>query len=63
MFRVIHPNRWFFWTIAILVGTGLVILIYIYQTIAELDRGVEVRVQPAGESISDPSYFGWKLYR
>lgn len=26
MFRVIHPNRWFFWTIAVLLGVGLFVI-------------------------------------
>ena len=26
MFRVIHPNRWFFWTVALLLGVGLFVI-------------------------------------
>lgn len=37
MFRVIHPNRWFFWTIALLIGTALALLAFVYKTTQEFE--------------------------
>ncbi len=36
MFRIIHPNRWFFWTIAIAIGLALFLLWAIMKTEIEL---------------------------
>lgn len=63
MFRVIHPNRWFFWTVSLLFIIGLGLLAYIEQSIQELSERSTALTQPASESVSDPSYFGWKVYR
>lgn len=38
MFRVIHPNRWFFWTIAILLAIGLGLLVNVYKASEEFEN-------------------------
>lgn len=55
MFRVMHPNRWFFWTLAILIALGLVIEAFIFQTIKELE-------EQASSPVRAPS-ISWKTYR
>lgn len=55
MFRVIHPNRWFIWTLAFLLGASLILMFFIQSYLLELERGVleqQTRVVP-----------GWKTYR
>ena len=37
MFRVIHHNRWFFWTVGLLIIIGLVLLISLQQAKQEFD--------------------------
>lgn len=41
MFRVIHPNRWFFWTIALLLITGTSMVLYIHGVSQEFERQAE----------------------
>src|SRR3989344_4937191 len=37
MFRVIHHNRWFFWTVGLLIIIGLVLLISLQRAKQEFD--------------------------
>ena len=64
MFRVIHPNRWFFWAIAVIVIGGLIVLYFINQaTVQDIENDTETQASPIGtEQSSDPSYFGWRAY-
>lgn len=70
MFRVIHPNRWFFWTIAFLVATGLVLFYFIQISSQEFDQQARelaqvtvnwktFRSQGLGFSIKYPP--GWQI--
>lgn len=54
MFKVIHPNRWFFWTIAFLVACGLFLLSAIHQTSLELDE--------LTAELAFPASSGWKVF-
>lgn len=55
MFRVIHPNRWFFWTIVILVLAGAGLLFFINQGNLGID-------QQSAELVAE-SVPTWKIYR
>lgn len=63
MFRIIHPNRWFFWTISILIIAGIGLLFYIHLAVRELEEANLELTKPASENLSDPSYLGWKSFR
>lgn len=68
MFRIIHPNRWFFWTIAILLGISLFVLWSIEEANQEfLDAPIASdtniwrtwRSEALGISVSYPA--GWQI--
>ncbi len=40
MFRVIHPNRYFIWTLVFLLAARLVLMFWIQSYLLEVDRGV-----------------------
>ncbi len=53
MFRVLHPNRWFLWAIAILLAAGLGLLAAITETSREIDE----------QSVTPPAFSTWKTFR
>lgn len=55
MFRIIHLNRWFFWTITILLAVGLVLFILILEAISDFEEQASKTVFMEGEN--------WKLFR
>lgn len=55
MFRVLHPNRWFFWAVALLLIAGLFLLVKIYDARLEFE---EFASQFAIDSLSY-----WKTFR
>ena len=70
MFRIIHPNRWFFWTIAIIIAMALGLLLYIQKSADEFTRyGDELssnlatwrvfRSEPLGLSVKYPQH--WQI--
>ncbi|MBI4050232.1 MAG: hypothetical protein HY398_02165 [Candidatus Doudnabacteria bacterium] len=54
MFRVIHPNRWFFYVIAFLAATALVLEIFILKTVSDLER--------TSDELAHSEVF-WKTFR
>lgn len=54
MFKIIHPNRWFFWTIAILLGFSLILYLFIFQSIREFEQ----------QAIDSVNNFGtnWRIF-
>lgn len=46
MFRVIHPNRWFFWTIAVLVFSGISLVLLTQQGKQEFEQEAVQIVNP-----------------
>ena len=62
MFRVIHPNRWFFWTIAALIVAGLLTMFYLQKTILELNQH-SAGIESVGPQWVDPKYPGWHILR
>lgn len=63
MFRVIHPNRWFFWTIAAILIVGLVVIYYLQQTVEELNEHSTAISTGSAMFWSDPQYPGWHSFR
>lgn len=70
MFRVIHPNRWFFWTIAMIIAAGLGLLFYIQRSANEFNRYSEdlsqqlatwrvFRSEPLGIAVRYPAF--WQI--
>ena len=63
MFRIIHPNRWFFWTISGLLIVGLILIFFISEAGSYFDKiSLDFSTAP-GETLSDISYLGWKSFR
>jgi hypothetical protein len=54
MLRVIHPNRWFFWTISIILAIGLFLLFSISKTVNDLDE--------QASAMTAPGSVLWKTY-
>lgn len=54
MFRVIHPNRWFFWATALLAIAGLAIIFFIQQANQEFEEQATLSLAPVTS---------WKTYR
>lgn len=54
MFKIIHPNRWFFWAIAVAVGTALALLLFIFQAQNYFDNQASELLLPLN--------FTWKTY-
>lgn len=52
---IIHPNRWFFWTIAVLLGFGFLLVNQIFQALREFDEGT-------AELMISKNY-AWKTFR
>ena len=56
MFRVVHPNRWFFWTIALVLIVGSTLVFYIYKSGEEWQRQMDgVFEPPAWRTYTSPA--------
>ena len=62
MLRVIHPNRWFFWTIAALIVAGFGTMVLIQKALLEIDEHAAV-ISSSGPRWIDPDYPGWHSIR
>ncbi len=63
MFRIIHPNRWFFWTISLTLIIGLWLLLFIYQAGLDIQKQADSTLWVSSEDSSDHTYSGWKIFR
>jgi hypothetical protein len=54
MFYVIHPNRWFIWTLVLLIAASLALMWFIGQTIGELEQ----HTQDLVAQVQEP----WRTY-
>ena len=68
MFRIIHPNRWFFWAIAVSLGTGLFLIwniqesnneFYAQTSVLETNVWRTWRSEILGISVRYPA--GWQV--
>lgn len=62
MLRVIHPNRWLFWTIAALIIAGFAVMVLVQQALLEIDEHV-AQISNSGPRWIDPDYPGWHSFR
>ncbi|OGF74468.1 hypothetical protein A3J56_00835 [Candidatus Giovannonibacteria bacterium RIFCSPHIGHO2_02_FULL_46_20] len=61
MFRVIHPNRYFFWAIALLIIFGIAVIGAISRF--KIDEEIAGQEIIASSSVSHNLTRGWKTYR
>src|SRR3989344_3046875 len=55
MFRVIHPNRWFIWTLILLLIANFILLFFIEKALLEFEQdALETSISYTGN---------WKTYR
>lgn len=62
-FKIIHPNRWFIWTLVFLLAAALFLMFAIQMSLLEIQERLGETFAPASLSTADPSYFGWKYLR
>ena len=63
MFRIIHPNRWFIWTIALIVMIFIVVWGAIQRYAIEQETEITGQNSLLGRETSKLDTTGWKTYR
>ena len=63
MFRIIHPNRWFIWTIALIVMIFIVVWGAVERYAIEQETETAGQNSLLGRETSKLDTTGWKTYR